>query len=145
MQRQKQKNIPRKTIVVNDIAATSAGAYTILVQFLEEVSNSTNTKAFDWIIFVSCEELLKYNRSNIKIVNINSKSLLKRVLWDAFGLRLWLNNNNIKIYSICSLQNTGIPFIKTKQYVYIHQSLILGRNLKLKWFEIKMMIFRIIY
>lgn len=145
MQRQKQKNTPRKTIVVNDIAATSAGAYTILVQFLEEITNSTETEVFDWIIFVSCEELMKYSKNNIKIININSKSWLKRILWDVFGFSFWLKRNNINVYSICSLQNTGIPFVKTKQYVYIHQSLILGKNINLKWFELKMSLFRYIY
>ncbi|MCD4705019.1 glycosyltransferase [bacterium] len=134
-----------RTIVVNDIAATSAGAYTILVQFLEEISNTAETKAFDWIIFVSCKELMKYNKDNIKIININSKSWLKRILWDLFGLPYWLKRNNINVYSIYSLQNTGIPFVRIKQYIYIHQPLILGKDINLKRFEWKIKLYRYIY
>jgi glycosyltransferase involved in cell wall biosynthesis len=135
----------RNTIVVNDIAATSAGAYTVLVLFLEELSGNPNAAYYNWIVFVSADELTKYNSDNIHVVNINSGNWFKRMLWDLIGLKLWLKKHKINVYRLCSLQNTGIPFFNCDQYVYIHQSLILRRDIKLKWIEWKMSLYRFIY
>ncbi len=135
----------KKNIVVNYIAATTGGAYTILVKFLDSVFHDTKAKEFKWIVFVSLQELSKYNCEHINVINIKSNNWITRIHWDLFGLPRWLKRNNINVYSICSLQNTGIPFVKAPQYVYIHQPLILARHLKLKWFEYKIKIYRFIY
>ena len=138
-------NTVQKNIVVNYIAASTGGAYTILVQFLESIASNIESKQFNWIVFVSRKELEKYNSENIHIVTINSKGWISRIVWDTSGIQRWLKKNSIKVYKICSLQNTGIPNISAKQYVYLHQPLILAKHIKLKWFEYKMIIYRFIY
>jgi glycosyltransferase involved in cell wall biosynthesis len=135
----------RKTIVVNYIAASTGGAYTILTQFLESVKNNIEAQEYNWIVFVSLKELEKYNSKHIQIVCKKSKNWIARILWDFFGIQAWLKKNKIEIHRICSLQNTGIPRIKAKQYVYLHQSLILAKHIKLKRFEYGLKIYRFIY
>jgi len=41
-----------KTIIVNDVAASSGGALSILKQFLDEISSNNLARKFKWIIFV---------------------------------------------------------------------------------------------
>lgn len=135
-----------QTIVVNDIAARSGGPLTILKHFFEELLDHTEAKKYQWIVFVSSDELLKYNHvENITVIKIKANNWLKRIYWDTFGLRNWLKKNDIDDFKICSLQNTGMPFIREKQYIYIHQALIFKRNIALKWFEWKIFLYRFIY
>jgi len=135
----------KKTIIVNDIAATEAGAYTILKNFLEELTNHNASKKYRWIVFVSCEDLVRYSNDHIQVVNIASKNWLRRISWDLFGLPRWLSKNKIKAHRLFSIQNTGVPFLKAKQVVYIHQPLILARNIRLKPFEWKIKFYRWLY
>lgn len=135
----------KKTFIVNDIAATSAGAYTILENFLEELSNNKAAQDYKWVIFVSCEEFLRYTNNYIQVINVSSKNWFTRIHWDLIGLRKWLKRNSINAYKLFSIQNTGIPFVQAPQFIYIHQPLILARKIKLKSFEWKIKLFRFIY
>lgn len=137
--------VDKKTIIINDIAATSAGAYTILENFLEELVSTSSAHKFNWVIFVSTDKLTKYERENVSVININSKNWITRIYWDLIGLSKWIKKKKINVYRVFSIQNTGLPFLNIKQYIYIHQPLILGRNIRLKPFEWKIMLFRFIY
>lgn len=113
----------KKYIFINNTAATSGGALTILREFIENVANKCNK---NYIFYIFCTADLKhYESDNIKIINnINAKSWKNRIIWDSYGLKRWSKENNINPDLIISLQNTGVlGFKKVPKFIYVHQSL----------------------
>ena len=118
-----------KTIVVNNPAARSSGALTILLEFLDKISTLKCERQF--ICFVSLEELKKYESEKIKIVVINKQGFKDRILWDNFRLKNYLKTQDIKPDLFISMQNTGSNLEKTiPQIIYYHQPLSI---VDLKW------------
>ena len=122
-----------KIIVVNNPAAKEGGALTILKNFLEIIYKNKCKNQF--YIFVSLEELKKYEKENIKIIVIGKQSFKQRILWDNFGLKKYLREKNIVPNLFISLQNTGVNLPKEiPQILYFHQSLPISEK---KWSFIK--------
>lgn len=116
-----------KNIVVNNPAARSSGALTILKEFLEKTSSLKCNNRF--IVFVSLEELKKYETDRLKIIVIPPQGFKNRILWDNFGLKKYLKENSIQPDIFISIQNTGVNLPKeVPQIVYYHQSLSLCKN-----------------
>lgn len=110
------------TILVNNPAARSGGALTILKEFLEKISTLECNRKF--YIFVSLDELKKYENKNIKIIVLPQQGFINRILWDNFGLKKYLNQNNIYPKICLSIQNTGVNLNKKiPQIIYYHQPL----------------------
>lgn len=109
-----------KTIVVNATALDGSGALSILRQFVDAIPVDRD----EYIIFVGENVSIKTNKLNIRIIPKDVKSFRKRFIWDAFGVKGWLKDNNIKPHASLSLQNTNfrvggdIP-----NFVYFHQSM----------------------
>ena len=127
-----------KIIFVNDVAATEAGALTILKQFLSNISKYS-PPGFVYYVFCSLAELKQYENNNIKIVSdIKGKKWLDRIKWDFFGLQNWSKKHHLKADLIISLQNTGCRYQKTKkQIVYIHESFSFIQDKKFSFFKKK--------
>ncbi|WP_443864246.1 glycosyltransferase, partial [Fusobacterium ulcerans] len=118
-----------KIIVVNNPAAKSGGALTILKEFLENVSSLKCDRIF--IIIVSVEDLKRYESEKIKILVVNSQKFKERILWDNFKLKRFLKKKAITPDIFVSLQNTGVNIDKKiYQLLYYHQPLSI---IKLKW------------
>lgn len=118
-----------KTIIVNNPAAKESGALTILKNFLEIIYNSHCNNKF--YIFVSLEELKKFEKDNIKIIVIGKQSFKQRILWDNYGLKKYLKMNNIEPNLFLSVQNTGVNLSKNiPQLLYFHQAIPLSEK---KW------------
>lgn len=118
-----------KVIVVNNPAAKEGGAFTILDQFLKRIYESKRKSIF--YVFVSVEELKKYEKENIKIIVLPKQSFLQRILWDNFGLKKYLKQNGINPNLFISIQNTGVNLDKKiPQILYFHQSIPLSN---VKW------------
>ena len=126
-----------KTIVVNDVAASSGGALSVLKQFLDEISSNNLARKFKWIIFVSNNEVNEYNSDYIDIIKVNMKSWPKRIWWDIFGIKKWLKLHNIEPIAAISLMSVGLKYLNIPQIVYLHQSLPFGNFQEFKWFEWK--------
>ena len=107
-------------IIVNATALDSSGALTILKQFLESIPDDQ----FDYFVFVNKGVYFDRNKSNVNIIHKNVKSLLKRLLWDTFGIRRWLKEKECKPLVSISLQNTNF---RTKEsipnFIYYHNSI----------------------
>lgn len=118
-----------KTIIVNNPAAKESGALTILKNFFEIIYNSHCNNKF--YIFVSLEELKKFEKDNIKIIVIGKQSFKQRILWDNYGLKKYLKMNNIEPNLFLSVQNTGVNLSKNiPQLLYFHQAIPLSEK---KW------------
>lgn len=111
-----------KTIVINNPAARSSGALTILLEFLDKISTLKCERKF--ICFVSLEELKKYESEKIKIIVINQQGFKERILWDNYKLKKYLEEKEIKPDLFFSIQNTGVNLNrKIPQIIYYHQPL----------------------
>lgn len=106
-----------KNVIVNATALNSGGALTILRQFISYASLTSDR----YYIFCPVGLFLE-NHKNINYIEINSKSWLKRILWDGIGLKRYLNRHNILCDICISLQNTSIN-IECEQIIYLHQPL----------------------
>lgn len=129
-----------KTIVVNNPAARSSGALTILLEFLDKISTLKCERKF--LVIVSLPELKKYETDKIKIRVVFPQGFKKRILWDNYGINLLLKKEKINPKLFISLQNTPVNIDKKiPQIIYYHQPLsivdlkwnILKKNQRLYW------------
>lgn len=116
-----------KKIVVNNPAARTSGALTILKEFLEKTRSLTCSHKF--IVFVTVEELKRYESKNLKIILVSPQGFKNRIIWDNFGMKNYLNKEGINPDLFISIQNTGVNLPKNiPQIIYYHQLLPLCKN-----------------
>lgn len=139
-----------KAIIVNSTFATKGGAKTILNQFIENANKYYNGK-LPMIIFAPNNFEAKVS-NNIIVKNINSKSWIKRLYWEVFGLQAWLSRENLDPVLFISLQNNGLFWKRKikdiKQIIYFHQPIPFDNDIHwnlLKRSELKMWIYKYIY
>lgn len=115
-------------IIVNATAARTSGALSILKQFVKNIPLASDDYYY---IFVDPDISIVVNSDCIEFIHVDTKSWLKRIAWDAWGIKNWLSKRNIKPSLIISLQNTGINYSEDiPQLIYYHQILPLSRH---KW------------
>jgi glycosyltransferase involved in cell wall biosynthesis len=116
-----------KTIVVNNPAARSGGALTILKQFLDNIEKyDTKNKYY---VIVSIAELKEYEKENIKIIVIPQQGFKSRIIWDNLGLKKFLKEKKIIPDLFISFQNTGVNLSsKIPQIIYFHNALIVSKE-----------------
>lgn len=111
-----------KIVLVNATALVEGGGLTILKQFLDNIEINENK----YIVFTSLLSLKEEYKEKINIVFVfpKAKKLFDRYIWDNFGLKNWLKENNIKPDLLISLQNTGVNIDKeVYQILYLHQAI----------------------
>lgn len=106
-------------IVVNDIAASTGGAMTVLRDFY--TAACSNDKENEWIFLLG--ERYFEETDNVKILTLPQvkKSGLKKFLFDFFSGRRYIQRLNPDV--VLSLQNIITFGLKVPQAVYIHQSI----------------------
>ena len=119
----------KNTIVVNATALDASGALGILRQFVDNIPVATQ---YRWVIFSSDKVDVVSNNPQVDIVPIsNVKPLVRRFLWDAFGVKRWLSQRKIVPIATISLQNTGFNCgYNVPNFIYYHQSISL---LNFRW------------
>jgi glycosyltransferase involved in cell wall biosynthesis len=106
-----------KKIIVNATALSTGGALTILRQFIAYAA-LTDKK---YLIFAPIGVLLDAH-ANIDYVEVDTKSWMKRIWWDSFGLKHYIKQHNIEPELCISLQNTSVN-VGCQQLIYLHQPL----------------------
>lgn len=115
-----------KNIIVNATALKSGGALTILKQFISSITDGNK-----YIIFIDSSVNLDIDKSNVQLIETYNNSAVKRLYWDYFGLKKWLDNNKVKVDIAISLQNTNFRVgEKIPNYIYYHQPIPFYNN---KW------------
>ena len=106
-------------IVVNDIAASSGGAMSILKDFYNYIIE--NDKVNEWIFLLGDSYLEE--KSNVKIIPMPhiKKNCFNKLLFDLFYGKYFINS--LKPDAVFSLQNIITFGLKIPQVVYIHQSI----------------------
>lgn len=108
----------KKTIVVNDIAASPGGGLTVLKEFYDAIKR--RGEDYNWILLLS--KAYVEETSNIKVKLLPSvKKHLNRILFDSFYGWKEINRYNPSV--VFSLQNTVVYHTKGKKITYVHQPL----------------------
>ena len=113
-------------IIVNATAARSSGALSILKQFINNIpSDSDNI----YYVFIDSDVILPIVSNNLKLVKINTRKWKDRIIWDIWGMKKWIEKNNIHPTLIISFQNTGVNYTgNIPQLIYYHQLLPLSNH-----------------
>lgn len=106
-------------IVVNDIAASSGGAMTVLKDFYACVKE--NDKDNEWIFLLG--DTYVEETENIKVITLPEikKNPIKKVLFDFFTGKKFIHSLNPDV--VFNMQNIITFGVKVPQAVYIHQPL----------------------
>lgn len=106
-------------IVVNDIAASSGGALTVLKEFYKCIRE--NDTGNEWI-FLLCDNWIE-ETDNIKIITLPAikNSRINKLKFDLFTGKNYIQE--LKPDVVISLQNIVTFGLKVPQIVYIHQSI----------------------
>ena len=104
-------------IIVNATALDKGGALAILEQFIETIPSDK----YEYIVLVNSGLKLTNSQKNIRIIYKRITSMMERFLWDTFGIKSWLVENNVNPMATISLQNTNF---RTKasipNFIYFH-------------------------
>jgi glycosyltransferase involved in cell wall biosynthesis len=112
-----------KYIIVNATALKKSGALTILEQFIEEIPFGK----YDYIIFTNSSIVVSSSRKNIRIIPKSIKNFRQRIIWDSFGIKIWLRSNKIRPAATLSLQNTNFRTNSLiPNFVYFHNAIPLS-------------------
>lgn len=120
-------------IVVNNIAASSGGAISILKSFYNYLLESGDSKENEWIFLLSGKYIEETDNIKVLIFDTVKKNWLNRLKFD-----LWSGRNSIaelKPDAVFSLQNTIIFGLKCPQFLYMHQSIPFQRVKKFSFFK----------
>lgn len=106
-------------IVVNDIAASSGGALSILKDFYEYVRNNDNYN--EWIFLVGCDCIAETDNIKVLILDKVKSSKIEKLKFDFITGRKYINGLNPDV--VFSMQNIITFGVKAKQVLYVHQSI----------------------
>ncbi len=130
-------------IIVNDIAASSGGALTILKSFYKFICESEEAKKHIWIFLLSDNYISE--TSNIKVIVRSDikKSWINRLKFDFVEGKQLIDDLNPDL--VFSMQNTAIYGLNYPQVIYLHQSIPFQKIKKfsfLKYDEFKLAIYQ---
>lgn len=107
-------------IVVNNIAASTGGAMSVLKDFYDYLINNEQTKNHEWIFLLSDNHIQE--KKNIKVIILKEqKKWVNKLIFDYISGRKIISNLRPDI--VFSMQNTVTYGVKCPQIVYVHQSL----------------------
>lgn len=108
-------------IIVNNIAASSGGALSILRSFYNYIRYNEEWKHHEWFFLLSKGYVEETD--NIKIITLDSikRSWVNRLYFDLAKGRHFITS--LKPDVIFSLQNTIVFGLKIPQVLYVHQSI----------------------
>lgn len=110
-------------IIINSTTLRSSGGVSILYQFIRAIPNDS----LEYLVFVDDSVVIKDIPSNVQIIPMNTRSFIKRFLWDAYGLKKWLKKHLIEPKIAISLQNVNFRISQSiPNYIYYHQAIPLS-------------------
>ncbi|SHJ13570.1 glycosyltransferase [Parasporobacterium paucivorans] len=120
-------------IVVNDIAASSGGALSILRSFHGFLQKSDYGKEHEWIFLLGDRHIEE--NGNIKVIVLDKvkKNWFSRLAFDAVSGSRFISK--LKPDIIFSLQNTMVYGLACPQILYVHQSIPFQKIKKFSFFK----------
>ncbi|MTI83651.1 MAG: glycosyltransferase family 4 protein [Firmicutes bacterium] len=120
-------------IVVNDIAAGSGGALSILKSFYNYLVNTEKRKENEWIFLLSDKYIEETDNIRVLVLNNVKKSWISRLKFDLYKGKSFMSQLNPDV--IFSLQNTITFGMKCPQVLYMHQSIPFQKVKKFSFFK----------
>ena len=117
-------------IVVNDIAASTGGAMTVLRDFYAAVC--AGDKENEWIFLLNDRYFEETDNVKIRTLSEIKRSGVKKLLFDFFTGKRYIESLAPDV--VLSLQNIITFGVKAPQLVYIHQSIPFQRVKKFSFF-----------
>jgi glycosyltransferase involved in cell wall biosynthesis len=108
-------------IVVNNIAASSGGALSILKSFYNYLVNSEAGRENEWIFLLSDKHIEETDNIKVIVLDKVKKSWVSRLKFDLYSGRRYISE--LKPDVVFSLQNTITFGLKCPQVLYMHQSI----------------------
>ena len=118
-------------IVVNDIAASTGGALTVLKEFYNCVRE--NDRKNEWIFLLGDELLEETENIQIKVLKDIKASGLKKMWFDFVSGKKYIRKLQPDV--VVSLQNIITFGLKIPQIVYIHQSIPFQKTKKFSFLK----------
>lgn len=128
-------------IVVNNIAASSGGALSILENLYDYIINSDDEKENEWIFLLNGNYIKETKNIKVIVVNQGKKSWLKRLYFDLLKGRKYISKFNPDV--VFSLQNTISFGLKVPQVLYMHQAIPFQNKKNFSFFKKSERIFAI--
>lgn len=120
-------------IIVNDVAASSGGALTILRSFYKYICESEEAQKHTWIFLLSDKYLSETSNVKVIIRNDIKKSWISRLKFDLLQGKNFIDDLEPDI--VFSMQNTAIFGLKHPQIIYLHQSIPFQKVKKFSFFR----------
>lgn len=108
-------------IVVNNTAASSGGALTILKGFYDSIINSEKAKQHQWIFLLGNNYIAETDYVKVVIIEEAKKNWIGRLKFDLYKAKKVVEELEPDV--IISLQNTLLMGLNIPQVLYMHQSL----------------------
>ena len=120
-------------IIVNNTAASSGGAMTILKSFYNYLIESGAEKEHEWIFLLNDNHLKETDHIKVKVLDHVKKRWLSRLKFDLYDGKNYINELEPNV--LFTLQNTIIFGTKCPQLLYMHQSLPFQKEKKFSFFK----------
>lgn len=120
-------------ILINNTAASSGGALTILKGFHDFLVNSKKAKNHEWIFLLGGKYV--EDTDNIKVIVLEKakKNWINRLKFDLYNGKKIVED--LKPDIVISLQNTILMGLSIPQVLYMHQSLPFQKEKKFSFFN----------
>lgn len=120
-------------IVVNNIAASTGGALSILKSFYKYLVREEANKSIEWIFLLSNNYIEETDNIKIIILDEVKSSWVKRLQFDLYEGKKMISI--LKPDVVFSMQNTIIYGLECPQVLYMHQSLPFQNIKKFSFFK----------
>lgn len=110
----------KNKILVIATAAFEGGALTILSQFLDSIPKTDKS---NYIILISNKLSNQEAFSDFELYKIDTSKWLKRIYYDLYGYRKFIEEKKFKVALCINFQNIPARIGSLKQIVYMHQAL----------------------
>lgn len=106
-------------IAVIDIAAVSGGAKSILIEFYQYLLDTKDKN--EWFFFIGEPILEEAENIHVIVKSVVKKNWINRLKYDFFDAAE--DMDTVQPDVILNFQNTCIRYRKSRQYLYVHQSI----------------------
>nr|WP_309098432.1 glycosyltransferase [Fredinandcohnia onubensis] len=120
-------------IVINNIAASSGGALSILKSFYNYLVNSEIAKENEWIFLLSDNYIEETDNIKVIVLDKIKKKWVSRLKFDLYSGKRFISE--LKPDVVFSLQNTITFGLKCPKVLYMHQSIPFQKQKRFSFFK----------
>lgn len=120
-------------IIVNNTAASSGGAMSILKSFYDFIKNDEKAQEFEWIFLLNDKYISETDNIKVRILPEVKKNWFERLKFDIYTGKKLLQSMEPDI--VVSFQNTITFGLNKPQILYMHQSIPFQKEKKFSLFK----------